>query len=263
MRRSCPAASLFALAALAPGAARAADGDRPLPDTYNEAPVAARPPPLTEDVELTTLPKERHVDVGPRALLVTRLAESEVDGKETGISYDPAPGVGAWMRVLVHRYFQVGASWTWATHKLSMDRGALGLGGSIETDSVTSYSLEVHLMPTLPIGDRVRLWASAGVGWGRHYYPPMHVTDASGTFTVRDRAASFVDFPLGVGGMVELVPQWLSIDLDVIAAPTLPEDGSARTEIHSLDGGGRRRLVGPIPGTTVSFIQALGLSVLL
>jgi hypothetical protein len=263
VRRSCLVALLFALAASAPGSARAEGGERPLRDTYNEEPDAARPPPLTEDVELTTLPKERHLDVGPRALLVTRLAESEVEGERSGITYDPAPGVGAWLRVLVHRYFQVGASWTWATHKLSMERGALGIDGSIETDSVTSYSLELHLMPTLPIGDRVKLWGSAGVGWGRHYYPPMHVRDASGAFTIRDRAASFVDFPLGIGGMVEIVPQWLSIDLDVVFAPTLPEDGSARIRTQTIDGAGRRREVGPIPGATVSFIQALGLSVLL
>ena len=258
-----PLLVLFAALVSSPIAARAAEGERPLPDSYNEVPDDARPAPLDEDVPLPALPKQRLVDVGPRALLVTRLAESEIDGERTGISYDPAPGVGAALRVLAHRYFQVGASWSWATHTLSFDPGALGIRGTVESNSVTSYELAVHLMPTLPIGDRVRLWASAGVGWGRHYYPPMHVSDATGSFTVRDRAASFVDFPLGIGGLVEIVPQWLSIDLDVLAAPALPEDGSARIPIDTLDGAGRRHRIGPIPGAKVSFIQAIGLSVLL
>ncbi len=259
-----PSSLVVFVALLAPPLEARAEGtERPLPDSYNEVPDAARPAPLDEDVALPQLPKQRLLDVGPRALLVTRLAESEIDGEPTGISYDPAPGVGAALRVLVHRYFQVGVSWNWATHTLSIDRGALGIDGSVESNSVTSYELAVNLMPTLPIGDRVRLWGSVGMGWGRHYYPPMHVSDASGTFTVRDRAASFVDFPLGIGGLVEVVPQWLSIDLEVIAAPALPEDGSARIPIDVLDGAGRRRTVGPIPGANVSFIQALGVSVLL
>ncbi len=243
--------------------ARGADDERVFPETYNQVPDRPRPPPLDDEIELLTLPKQHLVDVGPRALLVTRLAESEIDGRDTRISYDPAPGVGAAMRVIVHDYFQVGASWAWATHKLSIERGALGIDGSIEVNSVTSYALSVHLMPTLPIGDRVRLWASVGAGWGRHYYPPMHVTDGTGAWTVRDRAASFVDFPLGLGGMVELVPGWLSVDLDVLVAPGLPEDGSARIPIQAIDGTGGQREVGPIPGATVSFTQALGLSVLL
>ncbi len=256
-------AFLAALVASVPAVAWAEGAERPLPDTYAQVPESARPRPLTEDIELQTLPREHRVDIAMQALLVTRLAESEIDGRETGIAYDPAPGVGAGLRVIVHDYFQVGAGWTWATHSLTMQKGALGIDGSIEMNSVTSYSLAVRLMPTLPLGDRVRLWASAGVGWGRHYYPPMHVEDASGSYTVRDRAASFIDFPLGLGGMVELLPGWISLDLDVTAAPCLPEDGSARIPITVLDGAGRRKNVGPMPGATVTFIQALGLSVLL
>jgi hypothetical protein len=91
----------------------------------------------------------------------------------------------------------------------------------------------------------------------------MHVTDGTGAWTVRDRAASFVDFPLGIGGMVELVRGWLSVDLDVLIAPGLPENGSARIPIRAIDGTGGQRTVGPIPGANVSFTQALGLSVLL
>ncbi len=222
-----------------------------------------RPPPLDEDLELPSLEKEERVAIGAHALLVTRLAEAEVDGEATKTSYDPAPGVGVAARVLVHDYFQVGAAWKWSSHALTFERGALGLGGVIEMDSVSTYTLALHLLPTLPIGERVRLWASAGLGWGRTYYPPMRVRDGSGAFVVRDRAASFVEFPLGLGGMVEIVPGWLALDMDVTAAPTLPEDGSARVPITTLDGQGRRREVGGLPGASVGFVQALGLSVLL
>jgi hypothetical protein len=256
-------ALVAAFVASLPAVVQAEEPQRPLPGTYAEVPESPRPPPLDQDLELPQLKKEHRVDISTQALLVTRLAETEIDGKETGIAYDPAPGVGATLRVIVHDYFQVGAGWNWATHTLTMEKGALGLDGDIEMDSVTSYSLAVHFMPTLPIGDRVRLWASAGIGWGRHYYPPMYVKDASGSFVVRDRAASFVDFPLGIGGMVELMPNWISLDLDITVAPGLPENGSAAIDITTLDGAGRRRTVGPIPGAMVTFVQALGLSVLL
>jgi hypothetical protein len=274
--------SLAALAAVvASGGAAVARAEAPPgaaeapPATYAEHPERARPPPLLDDVSFDDLPgtpaegeapppaKERRVDLGTAAILVTRLAQEQLDGEPTKVSYDPAPGVSLYARIVVHDYFQVGLGWQWTTHGMRAERGALGVDGSVEEEEVTSYSLAFHLRPTLPLGDRVRLWASAGLGWGRLYFEPMRASDASGTYVIRDRAASFVDFPIGLGGMVELVPSWLSLDLDVTAAPSFPDDGSAHVPVSTIDGAGRKREVGPLPGAAVTFVQAVGLSVLL
>ena len=174
------------------------------------------------------------MDVGLYAMVVARITDEGDDGVGRGVSYDPGPG-----------------------------RGALGIDGQLESDFVTSSWLDARLLPTLPLGDRVRLLGIAGIGWGRVELPPVRATDASGTYFVRDRAASFFEIPLGVGGSVELVPRWLSLDLELVVAPNFSEDGSAYIPVQSLNGLGHKQEIGALPRFPVTFVQALGLSLLL
>jgi hypothetical protein len=240
--------------------------DDPSLGGYSLEAARPRPLPLTEplpDSASHRPPPERRVDVGAYALVVTRMTDEDVDGVGKGVTYDPGPGIGVAARIQVLRWFQVEAVFGWATHDVVYDHGAIGVDGDIESDFVTSSWLDARLLPTLPLGDRVRLFGIAGIGWGRVELPPVRATDASGTYWVRDRAASFFEIPLGLGGSVELVPRWLSVDLELVAAPNFSEDGSAYVPVQALDGLGHKHEIGPLPRFPVTFVQALGLSLLL
>jgi hypothetical protein len=254
-----PAASGTAAAApLAPSTS-----DDPVLGAYADVPRAPRPPPLTAPLEVEHPRSSRRVDVGVFALVVSRITDEGDEGVGKGVTYDTGPGIGVTARVQIVKYFQVEAAFGWATHAVTYDEGSLGVDGTLTSDFVTSSWLDARLLPTLPLGDRVRLFGAVGIGWGRVELPPAQARDASGAYWVRDRAASFFEIPLGVGGSVELIPGWLSLDAEMLAAPTFSEDGSAYIPVQSLDGAGKKHEIGALPRFPVTLVQSFGLSLLL
>ena len=52
----------------------------------------------------------------------------------------------------------------------------------------------------------MRLWLTAGAGWGRIAYPRLCPQQPCGAaFMVRERAASMVEVPIGLGAAFELI----------------------------------------------------------
>ncbi len=265
------ATCIAALLALAPVSARADEAGSAAPSvepaaTPKEA--AARPAPFEDlgespDTARTfdATPTGRHLDIGASFIFVSPIANSLEEAPPT-LRYDPGSGVGVSGRIVMLPYLQAAFVFSWAAHGLDIDRNALGLKG-VSGGPLTSYRLEVHAMPTLPLGERVRLFGIVGLGWGRLEVGALHSADASGTFLIRGRGASYFDVPLGLGASIAILPGWLSLDAMFWGAPTFAKKGTAHTPIQAFDGEGMPRTVGPMPQVPVWFTQSLGFSLLL
>ena len=71
------------------------------------------------------------------------------------------------------------------------------------------------------------------------------------------------EFPFGFGGAVEIVPGWVSLDLEAAAGPVLNKSGPATSMVRTIDGSGQTRDVGALPSITATFVGAFGFSVIL
>ncbi|NUP13256.1 MAG: hypothetical protein HOW73_45025, partial [Polyangiaceae bacterium] len=222
----------------------------------------ARPPPLTDDSYTASVPRDRHVDIGATFVFISPISNS-IGAEPAQLRYRPGPGVSAYTRIVLLRYLHAAAVFSWAEHAIDADLDALGARGPLETGSMTSYRLEAHAMPTLPIGERVRLFGIVGLGWGRLEVGPMSAPDGDGSLVIRGRGASYFDVPLGAGGSIEIIPNWMAFDFALWGAPTFAKEGTAHTPLLAIDGDGHAQQIGPLPEVPVWFVQSLGLSLLL
>lgn len=226
------------------------------------AAISARPAPLSPLVP-TALPITRHVDIGASVALVQRVAEGQT-GTETSLArYPTAVGVGLSARADLFRYLRTNLYAVRASTSMDLAAGALGLPGDPAPLTVTSYSFGLRLSPTLPIGPRARTWLSFGAGWGRVELGRFDVASAGGTFRVRERAFSFVELPVSIGTSFDIVKNWLTVEFEATGAFHVAQRGTASTNGQAIDTSGHRIAVGPFPLLTASFIQTLGLSLVL
>ena len=252
-----------AIAATSVVGARESHAAKPDPAPSKGATDAPRPPPFPGDPPLAKLPSLHRFDIGPEALLVNRLASDTIDGLPSHISYRPTLGFGVHARVQVIRYLQVGAYFAGTTHGINFGPGALGVHGSIDSESLTTLWFGAKLMPTLPLAERVRLWGTLGLGWGRFELPQMTVREPGRqAFIIKGRGNSFVEFPMGFGVSFEVIKNWLSVDVELTGAPMLHKKGTSFVPVQALDNG-HKRTIGPMAETHLSFVQSLGLSLLL
>jgi len=227
-------------------------------------------PPLPE-VDPPPPPRwDRSIEVGGDAAFVIRpFANGVVAGP---VRYEAAIGWGVhlhwelldWLRL--HPYFID------AHHDLAIPTGALATtspnsvsrASTVAESTATSFVFGAKLAPTLELSRYARGWLSAGVGWGRFSFPTMTITEPSGAvFDVGERAGVFVEFPLGVGLSYEVWPDWLTIEYEATAAPIVGQSGTAHEPAQAVDAAGQLRDVGPIGAIEASFVQTLGLSLLL
>ncbi|HTN84819.1 MAG TPA: hypothetical protein VL242_14060, partial [Sorangium sp.] len=61
----------------------------------------------------------------------------------------------------------------------------------------------------------------------------------------------------------DLIHDWLTIELETSGAFLLGRGGDATREGQAIDAQGRRRTIGPLPQAQGSFLQTLGLSLVL
>lgn len=222
-----------------------------------------RPKPLDTGDPASPPPWKRSIDIGIDLALVARPAASIVDGKPSPIRFDPAVGYGFHGRIDVLRYLRFSGYFVSAEHGLELPRGSLGLGGDLELDSVSIFSFGARLMPTWPFSDRLRGWVSVGAGWGRLELDRMKVKELAGHFEVRERSASFVEIPLGIGASFDIVPRWLALEFEVTGAFVVGEQGSLVQAAQAVDAAGKIRSIGSFPTLDASFVQTIGLSILL
>jgi hypothetical protein len=106
---------------------------------------------------------------------------------------------------------------------------------------------------------------SAGIGYGRFSFPRMKVQaqDAAKEYEVRERAMSFAEIPLGIGTSYDIIRNWLTIELEVYGAFALGQEGESVQGAQAVDRAGRIQHIGGLPKIDGSFVQTLGLSLVL
>ena len=248
------ATALMFLAAPAASADQAARP--PQPETPARTPLPPGPP-------AEKVPWERHIEIGGDVALVQRPASADAAGNASDVRYEGAVGFGLHARWEIFKYLRFAAYFIDAHHGIDLPPGALGQQGVLEIESLRTYSFGARLCPTLPIGTRARAWLSVGVGWGRMEFGRMTVKDATGAFQVRERSDPFVEFPMGIGGSFDIIPRWLSVELELTGAFVSSEDGDATGQKQAIDGQGRKTHIGGFPELDGTFVQTLGLSLVL
>jgi hypothetical protein len=216
-------------------------------------------PPLTP----TARPFTRHVDIGAAVALVHRVAEGQTDAGESLMRYPSAVGLGLSARVDILRYLRGGLYVVRGSSEADPSFGTLGLPGDPGTMTVTSYSFGLRLSPTLPLGSRARTWLTLGAGWGRLEVGRFDVASLGSSFQVRERVFSFVEFPAGIGTSFDIIENWLSVEFEATAAVHVGQRGTALRNSQAIDTLGRRVPVGPFPSIAASFVQTLGLALVL
>jgi len=259
-RRALAASTLALACASGAAAARAEDKAPERPAPVEEA----RPPrpPLPPARPPVRLPWARNVELGADVALVFRPASVGADDAQASIRYEPALGFGAHARWEIFRYLRFNAYFLGASHALRIPEGALGIPGKVESASVDTFSFGARLAPTLPLGDRARAWVSVGIGYGRFEFPKMYLAEL-GPYPVRERAMSFAEVPAGIGISYDLIRDWLTLELEVLGALALGQDGTSTQRAQAIDAEGRRRSIGGLPVIDATFVQTLGLSIVL
>jgi hypothetical protein len=261
-----------ALAAV-PGAALAADpvnvavvetpADPTLYDAVSSEPNRPRPLPVETETP-PRVPTERRLDIGVGPAFVARFASSEAGNDPSGVTYLPTLGLEVHVRIPIVESVEVSPYLVVASHAVDLPDGSLGVNGSIESGSVTAMCFGARVARTFQVVEAVRVWGSAGVGYGRMEFGRMIAQEGGRpAWEIRDRGASFVEFPFGLGGSYTVVPRWLSVDLEGSAGPVLDKQGTAFATTRAIDDSGLVRRVGALPEIEATMVIALGLSLIL
>lgn len=249
-----------------PAAAPAAPPAPPAPPAAPPEP--ERPPrtPLPPIPEPERLPWQRHLELGGGLAFVILPVSSDAQGQRTGVRLDPAAGFNVRLDWEIFRYLHLTGYTVGASHAMELPPGSLGLSRAVDISapSVFAWTFGVRLTPTLPLTPRIRIWATGGAGWGRVEYGRIHVTEAVGApFTIRERSASIVEFPLGLGAAFEVVPKWLTVHVEATGAFVPGQVGDAMEPGQAVDGQGHLRTIGSMPRLDASIAQTIGLSLIL
>jgi hypothetical protein len=260
------AAMATSLAALAPAARADTPPAPPAPDAER----APRPalPPLPE---AKPLPWEQHAEIGAGIAFVENISSTTAgDGSVTPVRLRPGVGFHVRLGWELFRYLTFTGYMVEVDQTLVMPAGSLGFTGAVVGPAAHTYFFGGRVSPTLPIGDRARLWATVGGGWGVVAYPDLTVVQLGGApsaarapFTIRGRTADVVEIPLGLGASFDIIPRWLRVHTELTYSFYPSQLGDALQTGQAVDGTGMLRSVGAMPHLDGAFIQTLGLSLIL
>ena len=222
-------------------------------------------PPLPDVPSPRRLPWEQHLEVGGGFAMTATPVSRDGDRSPTAVRLRPGPGFHirlSWEVLRRHLWFTGYVSES--RHPLSLPLGSLGLPVKLTGDAAWMYTFGARLSPTFPIGDRVRIWGTAGGGWGQMRYPrlcPKQPCD--GVFMVRERAHSILEIPVGFGAAVEVIPRWLRIHAELTVSLLPSQTGPALEHSQTLDAAGKIVDVRPMPRLDSIITQTIGLSLVL
>ncbi len=230
------------------------------------------PRPDLPDLEpAPKLPWQRHGELGIDFAWVSRpFAKGLVDNAVQHYKAFPALGVhlhwALWRWLHVHPYF------IWGPHPTDVTPGSLSTTSPSSISPATTFDgLKVQsfvfgakLAPTWQINERWRAWFSFGVGYGRYGFKGMTATEPGGKpFAIPDRDGVFVELPIGIGASVDVVKRWLAVTYEASGAPIVGQSGQAHEATQAVDASGKTRDVGPFGAIQASFVQTIGLAIIL
>ncbi|MBM4375925.1 MAG: hypothetical protein FJ095_12630 [Deltaproteobacteria bacterium] len=243
----------------------------PEPEIAFERRTQPEPRPPLPELEPSELGRwQRHGELGVSGAWIARPFAAARG--ETPMSYRPAIGVGIHVQWDIRSWVVVKPYFVWGAHDVELRYGALATTSpnSIRSDTVfqpvqaTTFAFGGKLLPTLNLSPRARAWLVAGVGYGRASFRGVTLTEpGSKPLTVPDREGSFIEFPFGFGGSFEILPRRAAIVYEATGAPLVGQSGSAYDVAKVVDGDGRLRELGAFGAFEASFVQTLGLSLIL
>lgn len=264
--RHCGACACAAITLSLGGPARA---DAPPPAPAKPLPVddasgkLARPPLLPEPPS-APLPWKEHLEAGGGLAIAAPLVGAPTSGQALQIHIKPNVGFHLRLSWEVLRHLWFTGYLVESSHPLGLPSGALGLPGIIAENSAHVYTFGARVAPTLPLGARVRLWLTAGAGWGRVAYPRLNVTQPGpASFVVRERAASMVEVPIGLGAAFQVIPRWMRVHVELTGSLLPSQIGEALEAGQYIDRAGKKRALGPMPHLEGSIVQTIGISLVL
>ena len=228
-------------------------------------------PELPEPVDLPPAPEwARRIE--PGAGVVYLSLPLFHDRAANAVSYDPGVGFDIHLRWEVLRFLRFHPYFYNVSHHVHLPEGSLvtetptslSWGAKLPELTASTFAFGAQLEPVLWLNDRLRLWLTAGVGWGRMHVPEMAVDDpAHGQFAVDSRSSVFVEFPLGMGVGVDIIERWLTLEYEVTARPMSGQSGEALQSVQAVDAQGALVDVGPVEHLDASFVHALTLALIL
>ena len=224
----------------------------------------ARPAPLPALVP-AKVPSMRNIDVGADIALATRTVSKDASGNAASIHYPSAIGVGFRGDWNLIRHLAFGVYVVRVRHDANVSGAALGVpDATVDVDPIRTYALGVRVSPKWRPLPRLDAWLSAGIGWGVLSVSRATITPHSqAPFVVRERSDSFAEVPIGLGVSYEVLPRWLSVRFETTGAFVWGQEGTALRPIQAIDALGHKREMSGFPRIDASFVQTLGLSLIL
>jgi hypothetical protein len=234
-------------------------------------------PPLPDIPPAPTLPWKAQVELGSYLAFVSRTVNTTEELPI--VRYEPTLGFGLQGSFEIFRYLRFSAYFVDARHDVVLPPGSLCVendsagvcqGRTLEIEPMYTFAFGARFLPTLPLTRRLRVWAALGVGYGRMEFNRMKVTEPNplnpqqpNQYIVRDRSVAFIEFPLGGGASFEVIKDWMRINLEITGAFINNQDGTATSNVQAVDATGKKRAIGGFPQLAGSFVQTLGVSLVL
>ena len=198
----------------------------------------------------------RRAEVAVGAGYLYRQAASDA----SGVRYGGDLALDVQARAYAARWLRVSACFQRGHSSVDVPSGAAGIAyDSLELGSALSYSLGARLEPTWHVTDRFRASLILGVAWGRLQVPTMTVHEAGAQYRVKPRSGSFLEYPLGVGVAVDILPNRLSVSFESTVAPHTAQSGELFGTVQYTNDHGKLGHVQAMPQLHLSIANMLHL----
>jgi hypothetical protein len=145
---------------------------------------------------------------------------------------------------------------------VSVDPGALGVpGAQIRQPDFQIIHWSIRMEPTWHVNQALSLWMGPGLAWARAITPQPTI----GALNWRsvDRACVYLEGQWSVGGMIEVVRDWLTLGIDLSASALGYQSGSAHEDMQAFTPDGHRMHVGGYPDFSRKLQALFGVGVIL
>lgn len=110
-------------------------------------------------------------------------------------------------------------------HDVDVGPGSLGThASSLSVAPMKVDALYGFVHPTWNPLDRLHVWGTFGISWGRIDMPAVQLEAADGP-VIRARSGVFLEAPIGAGISFDVIPSWLTLSYDVMYGPAFSQSG--------------------------------------
>lgn len=172
----------------------------------------------------------RRLELGALVGLVSRPSDSDA------IRYQPGYTFGGFARVELMPWLGVRLHYRQERIAVDVDPGAFDFEGQNYSFDWHQPALEVvsiggRFEPTWVIHPQFRAFAVLGISWTRF---DAKMPEAPGFLLQGKRSATEVNFPLGLGASVEILPNWLSASLSLTYGFIMDAHGAAYQPLQAI-----------------------------